>query len=68
MTVRAAIGYMNYEGDVTAAIKTDIESGRAVGPNYFGEHMWPVDCTFDDTVGVTRVGFSLIPPTVQEAS
>jgi hypothetical protein len=57
---------MNYPGDVTAAIAADIESGRAMGPNYLGEHMWPVDAVFDPEKNATHVGFSLIPPAVQE--
>lgn len=66
MNVRAAIGYMTYPGDVTAGIAADIESGRAMGPNYFGEHMWPVEAAHDPDMNVTRVGFSLIPPPVKQ--
>jgi len=68
MSVRAAIGFMNYPGDVRPGIEADIASGRAMGPNHFGESMWPVIATYDAAADVTRVGFSLIPPQVAEVS
>lgn len=62
---RAAIGYMNYRGDCTAGIAEQIESGAPMGPNYLGEHMWPVDVVYNPDTDTTHVGFTLIPPPVQ---
>lgn len=59
---RAAIGYMNYSGDQRHAIEEQIASGVPMGPNYLGEHMWPVDVVYDAETDVSHVGFSLIPP------
>lgn len=62
IAVRRPIGHANYHRDVTAAIRRQIENGQPMGPNYMGELMWPVTSTYDPSTGVTRVGFTLIPP------
>jgi len=55
-------GWANYPGDVTAAIVREIESGRAFGPNYMGELMWPVTVDYDADTNRTRIGFTLVAP------
>lgn len=54
---RVAIGHMNYPGDVRGIL----DEGPK-GPNYLGEHMYPVDAVYDAEANRTRVGFSLIAP------
>lgn len=64
ITPRSPIGFANYPGDVVEAIALDAIDGRPFGPNYMGERMWPVTADYDPTTDKTRVGFSLMAPTV----
>lgn len=59
---RRPIGHANYHRDVTNDIARHITEGTAMGPNDLGEYMWPVEAICDPDTGVTRVGFTLIPP------
>lgn len=60
---RQPIGFANYRGDAR-----NILTEGPKGPNYMGEFMWPVTAEYDAEAGTTRVGFSLLPPTREEAS
>lgn len=56
---------MNYRGNVTASIQQHIESKQPMGPNYFGELMWPTGATYDALTDLTRVTFTLTPPATE---
>ena len=52
---RAATSWLNYPGD-----HRHLVDGPPMGPNLFGELLYPVTADFDGER--TRVGFSLIAP------
>lgn len=58
MTVRLPIGHITYPNDHTHLAGRE----EPMGPNYMGEHMWPVTADYDPETNRTRVGFSLIQP------
>lgn len=58
---RAAIGHANYHGDVRNTFDVETFDG-AKGPNYMGEIMFPVSMEYDEETDMTKVGYSLMPP------
>ena len=57
---RQATVWVNYPGDVTAAVVELIDDGTPMGPNTIGEWLWPVSASFDPALKRTRVGFSYL--------
>lgn len=56
---RQPTSWLNYRGDVRK-----IDRSTPLGPNLFGEHLWPVVAFYDESTDMTRVGLSLIAPEV----
>jgi len=53
---------MNYNGDVTESINSLIESGESLGPDYYGNKLWPVKATYHEIPDITVVEFSRVKP------
>jgi hypothetical protein len=58
---RTAVNWLTYNGDHRHLVSHDGES-VALGPNTYGELMYPVTATYDDVADKTRVGLSPIAP------
>lgn len=54
---RTPVCWLNYRGDHRSRV-----GGDPMGPNAFGEWLWPVEAEYDAEANRTRVGFTLIPP------
>lgn len=65
---RRPVTWLNYPGDVTAAVAELIDNRVPMGPNTIGEWLWPVSASFDVTADRTRVGFSYLPPAAHRSA
>jgi hypothetical protein len=59
---RVPVAWANYSPAALPAIQADIAAGRAMGPSYMGEVVWPITAHHDPDTGMTRVGFSYQGP------
>lgn len=61
---RKPTSFLNYRGDVTKAIATQIEEHRSFGLNTMMESLWPLSAEYDPKMNMTRVGCTFIAPPV----
>jgi hypothetical protein len=65
---RQPTGWATYSGKAYPALCRHLTEGHPMGPNYMGELMWPVQVVYDPDEDTTRAGFSLMPPTDEQAT